>query len=146
MLYSFLYENVHQAQAIALFCMDFRFKDATLEYLKHDLGLADLDIAVLAGAAKNIADPTSPSDFETAMKQIQLSVKLHHIKKIVIIDHADCGAYGGAMAFANSEREREAHVVNLRKSREILREKFSSQEVELIYAALKGNEKRLERV
>lgn len=169
MPYPFLYQNQHHAQALAFFCMDFRFKDATLAYLKHELQLVDLDVAVLAGASKNLiysqkskvgqafmfdsgaskVGQTSMPDFpnfETAIKQIELSIKLHHIKKIILIDHADCGAYGGAAAFETSQKEREAHVVNLRKAKEILVQKFSNKEIILFYAALKDQEIKFEKV
>lgn len=146
MSYPFLYQNQHEAEAIVLFCMDFRFKDAVLDFLKHDLGLVDLDLVVLAGASKNLAAPAARSDFETAIKQFELSVKLHHIKKIILIDHQDCGAYGGAAAFETSAKEREAHVVNLRKARNVLHKKFSDKEIILYYAKLKNNEIVFEKI
>lgn len=146
MSYPFLYQNQHQAQAIALFCLDFHFKDATLEFLKHDLHLVDLDIIVLAGAAKNLAEPAESSDFEVALRQFELSARLHEIKKIVLIDHADCGAYGGAVVFETSKEEREPHVQNLRKAKEILKERFPDKEIILIYANLKDKEIKFEKI
>jgi carbonic anhydrase len=152
MPYPFLYQNQHQAQAIALFCMDFRFKDATLDFLKHDLGLVDLDIVVLTGASKNIAAKvvqTSMSDlldFKTTIKQFELSAKLHGIKKIILIDHQDCEAYGGSAAFEESEKEREAHIVNLHKAKAILKEKFKDKEIILFYARIIENEINFEKV
>lgn len=146
MIYPFLYQNQHQAQALALFCMDFRFKDAALEFLKHDLGLVDLDLVVLAGAAKNLAAPQDSSDFKVTLKQFELSSKLHQIKKIVLIDHQDCGAYGGSAVFETSKGEREAHIINLRKAGEILRQRFPDKEIVLFYAKIIGKEIKFERI
>jgi carbonic anhydrase len=139
MSYPFLYKENHKAQACALFCMDFRFKNATLEYLKREQDLVDLDIVVLAGASKNIVNPKIPADQKVALQQLELSCNLHHIDKIVIIDHADCGAYGGAKAFGNNlAKEEEAHKKNLREAKKILSKKFPNQKIILIYANLKN--------
>lgn len=139
MSYPFLYKNVHKAQACALFCMDFRFKDATLEYLRREQDLVDLDIVVLAGSSKNIADPKTSDDKEEILRQLELSSRLHHIDKIVLIDHTDCGAYGGTKAFGESLiKEKEAHVKNLRKAKEILSKIFPDKKIMLFYANLKN--------
>lgn len=146
MSYPFLYSEQDKAQAVVLFCIDFRFKDATLEFLKHELQLADLDIVALAGACKNIAAPERSSDFETAIKQFEISSKLHAIKKIILIDHADCGAYGGSSVFETSKKERKAHVVNLRKAKKILQEKFPDKKIVLYYVNLKIQEIKFEKI
>ena len=139
MPYPFLYKENHKAQACALFCMDFRFKNAILEYLRREQDLVDVDIVVLAGASKNIVEPKIPADREVVLQQLELSCKLHHIGKIVIIDHADCGAYGGTKAFGNNlTKEKEAHKKNLRRAKEILNKKFPNQKIILIYANLKN--------
>lgn len=144
--YPFKYENKHRAQACALFCMDFRFKDATLKYLKKQLNLEDLDIMVIAGASLNIASPRTSADYDIALKQIKLSTKLHQVNKIIIIDHADCGAYGGRTAFSSTEEEEEVHTNNLLKSKKILQEKYPNQEIILIYANLIGSEIKFQEI
>ncbi|MEW6407961.1 MAG: carbonic anhydrase [Patescibacteria group bacterium] len=146
MNFPFLYQNQHHAQAVALFCMDFRFKDATLEFLKHEMQLTDLDIIVLAGAAKNLAAPQDSFDFKVTLKQFELSSKLHQIKKMVLIDHQDCGAYGGSAVFETSKAEREVHVINLRKAGEVLRQKFPDKEIILFYAQIIEKEIKFERI
>lgn len=139
MPYPFLHKENHKAQACALFCMDFRFKDATLEYLKREQDLVDLDIVVLAGASKNIADPKIQSDKEEVLRQLDLSSRLHHIDKIVLVDHADCGAYGGVKTFGgNFAEEKEVHVKNLKKAKEILAKIFPDKKIILVYANLKN--------
>ncbi len=136
MKYLFKYSNQHKAQACALFCMDFRFKEETLEYLKNKLGMNDLDVISLAGASLNIANPKNKADYEVVMNQIDLSANLHKIDKIIIIDHADCGAYGGRAAFNSVEEEKDAHVKNLIESKEILNNKYPEKEIVLVYADL----------
>lgn len=143
MIYTFLYPKQHKAQAVALFCIDFRFKDAVLNFLKRELNLTDLDIVALAGATKSIlASPDSP-EFKTVIKQFEISLSLHKTEKIVIVDHADCGAYGGKKVFKNVKEERDFHIKNLKKAKAILVKHFPKKEIVLVYADLKDEEEIL---
>jgi hypothetical protein len=67
--------------------------------------LGDCDIISLAGAAKTLAAPVEPAYFETAMHQIALAVSLHGIDAVILVNHEDCGAYGGRQAFGSAEAE-----------------------------------------
>ncbi|MFA6296060.1 MAG: carbonic anhydrase [Patescibacteria group bacterium] len=137
MPYNFI--NEHHAEAAALFCIDFRFKDAVIKFLSQELKLKKADIIVLAGASKNFADPKDLANKKTALTQLEISAKLHGIKKIILIDHADCGAYGGLKAFNNdAELEKKAHLKNLKKAQSILSKKFKSIEIILYFANLKN--------
>lgn len=144
MQYLFNYKNQHKAQACALFCMDFRFKNETLNYLGKELNLKDLDIITVAGASKNIANPKVLTDYRFIIRQIGLSIDLHEIDKIILINHADCGAYGSREFFGGAEKEKLVHVKDLLKSKKILAKRFESQEIILIYANLKGEGKKEE--
>lgn len=138
MNYSFQYNNQHKAQACALFCMDFRFKNETLNYLEEELNLKDLDIITAAGSSKNIANPKVLSDYQFITRQIEISIQLHEIDKIVLINHVNCGAYGSAEFFGGADKEREVHVRDLKKSKKLIEKRFSNQEIILIYANLEG--------
>lgn len=145
MQYRFI--NDHHAQAAALFCMDFRFKDAVIKFLSTELKLKKADIIVLAGASKNFANPKSLDNKKTALTQLEISAKLHHIKKIILIDHADCGAYGGLKAFDNnSELEKKEHIKNLKKAKTILAKKFKNIEIILYFANLKNKKIEFKKV
>lgn len=145
MLYNFI--NEHHAEAAALFCMDFRFKDAVIKFLSQELKLKKTDIIVLAGASKNFADPSDLANKKTALTQLEISAKLHHIKKIILIDHADCGAYGGLKAFNdNSELEKKEHIKNLQKAKSLLQKKFKDLEIILYFANLKNKKIIFEKV
>lgn len=146
MNYPFKYGNQHKAQACALFCMDFRFKDATLKYLKEKLDLKDLDIIVLAGASKNLASPKESTDYYFTIRQIEISIKLHEIDKIVLINHADCGAYGGMKKIGSYKKEKEVQIKDLLKSKKLLEKIFSNQKIILIYANLVNGEMQFERI
>ncbi len=67
-----------------------------------------------------------------------VSVKLHHIEKIILIAHRDCGAYGGSVAFASPEAEKEAQTKDLQAARRILFERFPKITVRIFYAEING--------
>lgn len=145
MQYNFI--NNHIAEAVALFCIDFRFKDATLKFLSQELKLSRVDFIVLAGASKTIADPSDLAHKKTALDQLEISARLHHINKIILIDHIDCGAYGGLKKFNNNVNlEKEAHIKNLKKSKNLLAKKFKSIIIELYLANLKNKKIIFEKI
>jgi len=138
MKYPFRYGNQNKAQACALFCIDFRFKNETLKYLKEELDLKDLNIITITGSTKNIANPKILSDYQFITKQIEKSIQFHEIDKIILINHANCGTYGSAKLFGGKDKEKEIHIKDLLKSKKLLEKRFKDQEIILIYANLKG--------
>ncbi|EKD63053.1 MAG: hypothetical protein ACD_51C00355G0004 [uncultured bacterium] len=141
----FTSKNQHEAEALVIFCMDFRFHGQTKKFIENFLRIKSYDVVALAGASKNFSDPDRGDDKEVAMKHVRLSVDLHKVKKVILIDHADCGAYGGRKAFAGDPvKEREAHEANLAKAVEVINNEFSSVEVETYYAELVDDDKMVE--
>jgi len=62
---------------------------------------------------------------------------LHHVEKIVIVNHADCGAYGGSKQFnGDLEAEQRFHEGELRKAKEKILAQYPGKEVILVYAKL----------
>lgn len=135
--YPYQYKNQHDADAIAIFCMDFRYKDSIWNYLKEGLGISAFDVIGIAGSSKPLADPDDPAHSKTLLKQIELSHKLHNIKKVILIDHSDCGAYGGKKAFKDDAEEHKHHEEKLDKAEEIIKQAFPGLEVKKVYANLK---------
>ncbi len=111
----------HTCRAIVVHCMDFRFAKGLAQYVA-DQGLAgDADIVGWAGAGKAFLDDTSK---EFALLQVELSQKLHGITEIHVINHIDCGAYGGRTAFADDQAERAKHIADVQAVRELIVERF----------------------
>ena len=83
--------------------------------------LGDSDLVSIAGAAKNFLDPqTQP----VALRQVEISKTLHGIKDVHLINHTDCGAYGGRSAFAGEEAERRKHRDDLAAAADVIRGAF----------------------
>ncbi|MFH1611339.1 MAG: hypothetical protein ABIA83_01930, partial [Patescibacteria group bacterium] len=56
-------------------------------------------------------------------------VKLHSISTLMLMNHTDCGAYGGSDKFETKEEEKEFHIGELRKAKEKLSKKYPELEI-----------------
>ena len=74
----------HITDAIVVHCIDFRFQKYLDPWLHKHLGHDNYDRVSLAGAV---------FDFYSVLKQVEISDSLHKIKKVILINHEDCGAY-----------------------------------------------------
>ncbi|MBI5222334.1 MAG: carbonic anhydrase, partial [Candidatus Magasanikbacteria bacterium] len=66
----------HHCQALILHCIDFRFHEAIINWLKEK-GLANnCDIVSLAGASKGLISPKNPTEPEIILRQMEISSNL----------------------------------------------------------------------
>jgi len=112
----------HQCDALVVCCIDFRFQKYIREWL--DVNLKDLtyDLVGFAGASK---------DLETILKQLEISARLHHIKRVVLIHHEDCGAYGAASTLEN-------HTRDLKKAGKEIKLRYPLLQIKTFYLHLDG--------
>jgi carbonic anhydrase len=129
---SFKFKDVHSCEAVVLCCIDFRFWRETLEFVEKEMGLNSFDFPSLPGSAKAINESDN-----LAFACVSVPCDLHHVKKIVIVNHQDCGAYGGSGKFNGDETaEQKFHEEELRKAKAKILEKYPEKEVVLVYAKL----------
>ena len=112
----------HICDAIVVCCIDFRFQKFIRDWTDKNLKNKTFDMVGFAGATK---------DLETVTKQIDISVRLHQIKEVVLIHHEECGAYG-------AESTPERHTADLKKEKNQILDKYPSLKVELFYLHLDG--------
>ena len=112
----------HSAEGIVITCIDFRFQEYINKWIAENLAPRTFDRVALAGGVKN---------FETILGQIDIAVRLHHIKKAVLINHEDCGAYG-------LEGTPEKHEQDLKKAAAKIKKNYPDMEVETYYLHLEG--------
>lgn len=76
-------------------CIDYRFVNKDVTWLNTELGLAfnNYDIVALAGASLAAIKTAVPQTTAGFWDQIKIAIDLHHIKKVILLDHMDCGAY-----------------------------------------------------
>jgi hypothetical protein len=84
----------YQCDAAILWCFDNRFDLGFHEFLKR-IGIVHSDPIKIAGGAKCLASPERESEREFVLDQIRKSIRLHATKRVILMVHSDCGAYGG---------------------------------------------------
>jgi carbonic anhydrase len=140
----FRFKGVHNCEAVVLTCIDFRFWKDITKFVEDELGIKAYDFPSLPGAAKAINECASEKDL--ALSCIGIPCDLHHVKKTVIINHWDCGAYGGSKSFENREAEESFHINELKKAKDKVLQYYPEQEVILALARLSENGEDIEFV
>jgi len=127
-------QEKHTCKALVLHCIDFRFRKTLGEFLDSKFG-DSYDLVSVAGSVKRLAADSLENNF--VLEQIRVSDKLHEPKIIVLIQHEDCGAYGGSKAFANFDEELNTQKSEFEKAEQILKKEFP-QTIEKYLARLSG--------
>jgi len=135
--------EVNQAQALVLSCIDFRFMTAEQYFLMNKNLGGKYDWTALAGASLAITGFPHKSDAEAFWDQLDISYRLHHIHKVMIIDHQDCGAYAmmiDSNLSKDKERELQVHTDYLNQAYSSIRSRYPQMEIELYFATLNSAE------
>lgn len=123
----------YTADACVVWCFDNRFWPAFTEFITEK-GFTNFDPVLVAGGAKGIGDPSSDAEREQLLRQIELSKKLHHTKRVILMTHEDCGAFGGSVAFADSTAERARHAEVVALAREAIQKRFPDMDIEAVFS------------
>lgn len=91
----------HTCRGVVVHCIDFRFCKTLNDFFEEQYP-DGYDNVVVAGGVKDIVDAKERS---FALGQIKLSLRLHSPEEIVLVQHEDCGAYGGSGALGEGERD-----------------------------------------
>lgn len=123
------------ADACVAWCFDDRFTPLMGEFLKQ---FPHSDVVKVAGGAKALAGGPSPErDF--VLGQIKASIRLHATKKVVLMVHIDCGAYGGSKVFGNDmAQEKPHHEKELAAARAFLNKEIPDAPASCILADFDG--------
>jgi len=106
--------------AAIVWCFDNRFELGFRKFLQR-LGVVHWDAIKIAGGTKCLASPDRESDRDFVLNQIRISMRLHQTRRVILMLHSDCAAYGGIEAFKDDAAiERENHREELRKGAAVL--------------------------
>jgi len=106
----------YQCDAAIVWCFDNRFELGFRKFLRR-IGVVNSDPIKIAGGAKCLASPDHESDREFVLEQLRKSIRLHGTRRVILMLHSDCGAYGGLAGFGhNPERERANHRAELQRA------------------------------
>jgi len=79
-------------EAMVLSCMDPRFQEKVFNYLKSKKLSGKYSSFTIAGAAIGVTHKKFRKWHCTFWENLETSIKLHNIKKLIVINHMDCGA------------------------------------------------------
>ena len=129
----------YHCDAAIIWCFDNRFELGFRKFLKR-VGVANSDPIKIAGGAKSLASPDLESDREFVLEQIRKSIRLHGTRRVILMVHSDCGAYGGlADRFGGDARaEAEHHHSELQRAAESLRKAIPGVEVDAYFVDFEG--------
>src|SRR4051812_30051827 len=128
-------------EAMVLTCIDPRFPEPTINYMKTRNMVGKYSQFTFAGAAIGVVAPAFKAWHKTFWDNLAASVQLHNIPKVIALDHRDCGAariaYGEARV-ANAQVETETHKAALMQFRKEAAKRHPKMQVELGLMAIDG--------
>jgi hypothetical protein len=127
----------YQSDGAVVWCYDQRFELTLRKFIKRR-GLEHPDHIRVAGGAKCLATPEPELERQFVLDQVRKSIRLHATRRVLLMVHADCGAYGGKLAFANPEDERRHHLGELERAAACLTDNLPGIAVECYFADFDG--------
>jgi len=133
-------------KALILTCIDYRMLESERYFLSlQNLG-GQYDWTALAGGAFALTGYPHKADAEAFWDQLEISTRVHHIQKVILIDHQDCGAYAtgvDANLTKDPVREQEVHTKYLSQAYWAIRDRYPDLNIELYFATLKAEMKSI---
>ena len=126
-------------EAMVLSCMDPRFQPKVFKYLKAKKLTGKYSSFTIAGAAIGVTHKKFKKWHSTFIDNLSTSIKLHKIKKIIIINHKDCGAakiVNGKNKF-NSIIENKIHRESFKRIKKVLKNRFPTLKINFKILSLK---------
>ena len=84
--------------ALAITCIDYRLVDDAVKFFDGKKLTNDYDQVSLAGASLAAVSDKFPESNAAFWSHIGIAKQLHNIKKVIVLDHRDCGAFKVAFA------------------------------------------------
>src|SRR5262252_10568302 len=120
-------------EAMVLSCIDPRMQEPVHKYTVEQNLTGKFSQFVIAGAAIGVVAPAFKDWHKTFWDNLAATIQLHRIKRVIAIDHRDCGAakiaYGEA-SVANPQVETQTHRAALAEFRKQVKERHPQLGVE----------------
>ena len=117
----------HTCEAVVVHCMDFRLQKYLNDWLNKNPGIGKYDRVGIAGGVL---------DIYSTLKHVELADKLHKVRRVILVNHEDCGAYGSLGTF-------ERHKADLAEAEHKIKTLHTNLMVEKYYLKLDGTFKRV---
>ena len=120
-------------KAMVLSCMDPRFQPIVYNYLKKKKLIGKYSAFTIAGSAIGVTASKFKKWHKVFWENFDTSIKLHNIKKLIVINHRDCGVakiINGKKDFS-SINETKVHKNSFQKIKKIFKKKYPKLKIEL---------------
>ena len=125
-------------EAMVLSCIDPRFQPIVFNYLKKRKLNGKYSSFTIAGSAIGVTAPKFRKWHKTFWDNLETSIKLHKIKKLIVINHRDCGVakiINGKKKFDNLN-ESKIHENSFTKIKNRFKNKYPNLKIETILTSL----------
>ena len=127
-------------KAMVLSCIDPRFQQLVHNHLKKKKLIGKYSAFTIAGAAVGVTHNKFKKWHKTFYDNLGVSIQLHKIEKLIVINHKDCSAAkiaNGKKEFS-PENEKKIHKESFSKIKKQIKKRFPKLKVELNLISLGG--------
>ena len=113
-------------EAMELSCIDPRFQKPVHKYLNNKKLTGKFSAFTIAGGSIGVTNEKFIKWHSTFWENLEASINLHKIKKLIVINHKDCGAakiVNGNKKFSSSI-ENKIHKTSFARLKKSLKKKF----------------------
>lgn len=133
-----------KTDALVITCIDARLHRAEHPYLADYLRgkrvqIQIWDLATAPGGCRDLAVPETEGLRVSLLRSVKIAHDAHGVSRVILVNHSDCGAYGGAAAFPNAVAEYKQHAADLRAARDVVRAFQSNLDVRLLFATIEDH-------
>ncbi|EKE18912.1 MAG: hypothetical protein ACD_9C00200G0005 [uncultured bacterium] len=137
------FKDIYECDTALVRCIEFRCRKEDRSFVRYSLGIDVFGLIGFPGASKKFLE-----DSKSAWKAINLACNTEGCKRIILMHHADCGAYEKeAKAFnGDAVAEEKMHRKEMRKMKKMINKKYPGIEVIMVYVRIIDDQTKLRYV
>tara|TARA_B110000444_G_C18483847_1_gene430363 strand:- start:145 stop:567 length:423 start_codon:yes stop_codon:yes gene_type:complete len=119
-------------KAMVLSCIDPRFQSVVSDYLIKKKLKGKYSLFTIAGGAIGVTAEKFKKWHKTFLDNFEISLKIHKISKLIVINHRDCGAAKMVNRKNNLLKENElaVHINSFKKLKKVFKKKYPKIKIE----------------
>lgn len=127
-------------KAMILSCIDPRFQRVVFYYLKKKKLIGKYSSFTVAGSAIGVTHLKFKKWHSTFWENLETSIKLHKIEKLIVINHRDCGAAKivNRKKIFNKSNETKIHINSFTQIKKRFKKRYPKLTIELKLFSLNG--------
>ena len=127
-------------KAMILSCIDPRFQRVVFYYLKKKKLIGKYSSFTVAGSAIGVTHLKFKKWHSAFWENLETSIKLHKIEKLIVINHRDCGAAKivNRKKIFNKSNETKIHINSFTQIKKRFKKRYPKLSIELKLFSLNG--------